>query len=85
MEINSQNDPNGWLHVLAGGFLAAAGRWVWGRLMRSPRPAGGQHSNAYIAEQVRLIAERLDTQGAQLEDISKRLSHVEFRRATGAD
>ncbi len=52
---NNQMDPDGWIHLLVGGILAGAGKWVWDRLARTPRPPKEGHDVAYIRAHVERI------------------------------
>lgn len=79
METNQ--DPSGWLHIFAGGVLVAAGKWVWGRLTRTPRPIREEHSNAYVAAEIRQIRESVDGLSGTVAGLEDRVGRLENRRS----
>ncbi len=80
---NLAGDPSGWIHLIAGGFLAAAGRWVWQKLTKVTRPtppaAEQLHSNAYILKKLIQINDKQDQQLAMIEDLQERMERIEMQ------
>ncbi len=89
METNPANDPGGWIHIFAGGVLAAAAKWVWDRLVRTPRPVRESHSSAYIMAEIRQIRESIDGVAGTVQGLEDRILRLESRRgnqsASGTD
>ncbi len=86
MESNGVgSDPGGWLHLVLGGVLMAVGKRIWEVLRGEKRPEGGEHSDSYLAEQVRLIRESQDRMEATLDDYGTRIARLEARRANAGD
>lgn len=88
METNGVgNDPGGWWHVILGGLLVGVGQRIWELLRGEKRPEGGEHSDSYLAEQVKLIRESQDRMEATLDDLGQRVTRLESlpRRATAGD
>jgi hypothetical protein len=81
METNS-SDPGGWLHIFAGGMLAAASKWAWDRLVKTQRPARTEHSNAFILAELRQIRDSVDGVAGGLQGIEDRVMRLEQRRST---
>ncbi len=86
MEANGGgSDPGGWWHIVLGGLLVGVGQRIWELLRGEKRPEGGEHSDSYLAEQVRLIRESQDRMEATLDSHGDRLTRLEARRATAGD
>lgn len=82
--MNSEgNDPNGWLHLIAGGVLAAMGKRIWSLLSNTPRPARAEHSNAYIEAEIRAMREAVDRIDGTVSGLDHRLKRLE--RASSGD
>ncbi len=79
METNSP-DPGGWLHIFAGGVLAAAAKWSWDRLMRTSRPARTEHSSAFLLAELRQIRDAVDGVAGTMQGLEDRLVRLEQRR-----
>ncbi len=89
METSPGNDPGGWIHIFAGGVLAAAAKWVWTRLTRTPRPERTNHSSAYMMAEIRQIRESIDGVAGTVQGLEDRVGRLEQRRgnahASGTD
>ncbi len=79
METNN-SDPGGWLHIFAGGVLAAAAKWCWDRLVRTQRPARTEHSNAFLLAELRQIKDAIDGVSGTVQGLEDRLVRLEQRR-----
>ncbi len=73
-------DPGGWIHIFAGGILAAAAKWAWDRLVRTQRPARTEHSNAFLLAEVRQIRDSIDGVAGSLQGLEDRVIRLESRR-----
>lgn len=78
------HDPWQWVYLAAAGFLGAIGKHIYAVLWGTPRPEG-EHSNAYLAEQMRQMLESQETMQATLQGFDRRLKQLESRRATAGD
>ena len=79
-----QNDPGGWLHIFAGGVLAAAAKWAWDRLVRTTRPARTEHSNAFLLAEVRQIRDAVDGVAGTVQGLEDRVIRLEQRRPSNS-
>ncbi len=79
LETNNGSDPGGWIHIFAGGVLAAAAKWCWDRLVRTQRPARTEHSNAFLLAEVRQIRDAVDGVSGTVQGIEDRLNRLEHR------
>lgn len=81
------HDPWQYLQLVAAGFLGAFGKRIWEVMRGEKRPEGEQHSDSYLAEEVRLIRESQDRTEAQVESLVKRIARLEQRKrsATSGD
>ncbi len=76
----SNSDPGGWVHIFAGGILAAAAKWFWDRLIKTQRPARTEHSSAFLLAEVRQIRDAIDGVAGSVQGIEDRLVRLEQRR-----
>lgn len=81
----SPPDPGGWLHIFAGGVLAAAAKWVWDRLTRTPRPVRPEHSSAYLLSEMRQIRDSIDGVAGTVQGLEDRVCRLESRRERSAN
>ncbi len=86
MEVSGggPHDPWQWLYLVLAGMLGAAGKHIYEVLWGVPRPAGGEHSEAYLIEKLNQMIEAQDTMQATLEGFERRLRKLE-RSATAGD
>ncbi len=77
-------DPGGWLHIFAGGVLAAAAKWVWDRLVRTPRPVRAEHSNAFMLAELRQIRDSVDGVAGTVQGLEDRVLRLEQRRSNAS-
>jgi hypothetical protein len=80
VETSPGNDPGGWIHIFAGGVLAAAAKWVWDKLVRTSRPARVDHSSAYMMAEIRQIRESIDGVAGTVQGLEDRVGRLEQRR-----
>ncbi len=89
LETNNGSDPGGWLHIFAGGVLAAAAKWCWDRLVRTQRPARTEHSAAFLLAEVRQLRDSVDGVAGNVQGLEDRLNRLEQQRrpkpATSSD
>ena len=79
------HDPWQWLYLVLAGVLGAVGKHIYEVLWSSPRPSGGEHTDAYLAEQLRQMLDAQETMQATLEGLDRRLKKVEQRFSTAGD
>ena len=86
IENGGQNpgDPGGWLHIFAGGMLAAAAKWAWDRLAKTQRPARTEHSSAFLLAEVRQIRDSVDGIAGTLSGLEDRIVRLEHRRSSNS-
>ena len=70
------HDPWQWIQLAAAGFLGAVGKRLWEVLRGTSRPEGGEHSNAYMGEQLRELIERMDRMEAKVDRHSRILERM---------
>ena len=78
-------DPGGWLHIFAGGILAAAAKWAWDRLTRTQRPARTEHSNAFMLGELRQIRDAVDGVAGTVQGLEDRVIRLEHRRSSSSN
>lgn len=81
----NMNEPTNWLIAVLMGVLGAAGKWLWDRVMRAPRPPKRGHTSAYHAQQLEQILEKLDRVEAKVDDHGDRIIRLEIRRSISGD
>ncbi len=80
METSNGADPGGWLHIFAGGVLAAAAKWFWDRLTKTQRPARTEHSSAFLLQEMRQIRDAVDGVAGSVQGLEDRVIRLEQRR-----
>ncbi len=80
----STPDPGGWVHIFAGGVLAAAAKWAWDRLTRTTRPARTEHSNAFLLAELRQIRDSVDGVAGTVQGLEDRVIRLEQRRPSSS-
>ncbi len=80
----SSPDPGGWIHIFAGGVLAAAAKWAWDRLVRTTRPARTEHSNAFLLAELRQIRDAVDGVAGTVQGLEDRVIRLEQRRPSSS-
>ncbi len=78
------HDPWQYVQLAAAGFLGAFGKRFWEIMRGEKRPEGGEHSDDYLAEEIKLIRVSQDRTEAQMADLSRRITKLERRRGAGA-
>jgi ubiquinone biosynthesis protein UbiJ len=78
MEANNP-DPAGWVHIFAGGVLAAAAKWAWDKLTSTKRPARTEHSSAFLLAEVRQIKDAVDGVAGTVQGLEDRVMRLEQR------
>lgn len=89
---NEFTDPNGWLHLIAGGLLAAVGKRVWEVLANKqmvPAKAvevnggnGSSRSNLYLAAELDQLRRSIDSLAGTVAGHDARLDRLEPLKRT---
>ena len=77
VETSNQSDPGGFLHIFAGGVLAAMAKWFWDKLVKTTRPPRSEKSTAFIASEMRQLKKSVDGMSGTVRGIEGRLDRLE--------